>query len=288
MKPKIHTVAIFVKNDFGAYQASYEEINKDGLPEIQVRLTPEEEVDTKNDYFYNEKKQLIKEIAFLGEEEIHRVQLTYDENDKVLTEKTLYPDGAFTLKTLERDLKENTVKIVLKDENDELEGEEFRRFDAKGNVLEESILDVDSGQSGHETSYDDYGNPLQRIVKNAEGFAFKETFLYERDEEGRLVAVEVNDEDGFPKREDMMQYNEKGNLAAHTIVNRFEGWTRKFEYEYNEDDKVVLTRVFAGGASPVTVMEYMYHPDYKDLILEETTHTGNGTETKTYRYEFYD
>lgn len=289
MKPKIHTVAIFVKNEFGEYQASYEEINENGLPEIQVRLTPEETVDVKLDYFYNEKKQLTEEIHFMGTEETHRVHLTYDENDKVLTEKTLYPDGAFTLKKLERDLKENSIRVLVEDEDGEKEGEEFRRFDSEGNVLEESIEDFENEtKTGHQTTYDDFGNPLSRMVTNEEGSTLKETFEYERNEAGKLISVDILDEDDFPKREDEMEYDEKGNLLSHKVINRFEGWTRLFTYEYNENDKLILSKVFAGTESPISVVEYMYHPDYKDLLLEETSHSNNGIDTKTFRYEFYE
>lgn len=284
---KIKTISIFTHLEGEAELLSQQETrNEQGYTIERIAYLPDGTPEHSFFYEYDNQNRLIKEVQVSDGKEICIIQFSYDESGRLNQEKQTYPEGGTLIKHFALDLATNTETLHTEDETSAANGNERRKFDADGRVLEEDIYDHDGKLTySLRASYDDYGNPVWQTITDAMGKKHTDRFQYSRDEDGRLVSMKLFDEKGSLKREELFDYDAAGTRDYHEINDYHEGWGRIYEFVFNEAAQPEKMSVFDKDESPLSEIIYLYNEE--NLLDTEETTDRRGTIIKKIKYLFY-
>ncbi len=283
---KIKSIATHILDGNYDFQSMYEERNEDDLVTLRISYTPEGEVEQKDIFEYNEKKQLVKYTQYYGDEISQTIDSSFDEKGNLSSQTIQYADGKTSTIKYEDDPAENSETKLFYNETNETEGKEYRVFDKEGNIIEEIIYDETGAIESHQkVDFDDYHNPLKLYTREPSGVEFTQFFFYDRDDKGYLDNVIVKDKDSKVLRREDYETDDKGNRTYHEINNYYEGWGRIYEMEYNDQDKLIKYGAFDANEAPLSETTYQYDGDGN--LTQEETITKAGKITKKIAYEFW-
>ena len=236
------------------YKSSYQEFDKQQNIIKEIYYTIDGEIETKNEYKFNESNLLIEEIHFLDEIEIaDQLNYFYNDDKKLYKIETRYSDGSQSIKTIDRTKSKTTATIL--DEENNFEGEEIQIFDQEGNVIEEIIYDEDKKISQKFTHTYNDKNQMTSITEYGE------------------------DEEFIIKR--TLEYNEEGKIIMESHYNRHDKLTKQIALEYNDDGEVITQQI---GNSYLIKTTF---DDKKRRIKDETIDLSNNViaDLKEYKYD---
>ncbi len=295
MSKKIKSVRLFKHDNAGkkdsdqgnkGYKYSMTDFDENGNVVLEVRFNPDEELEDKYIYKYDNKNQLIEEIHYLSYKDIAEHK-TYDidEKGKIVKVYKHYNDGSKD--TIEHRYNENDLLIeqltidsyeeieaknvygyenenlILEEvyEYDELISKQSFSYDEKGNIIEENKWTEDDGNLRRVNEYDKNDKLVKVLFYNKkEELAAKTEYSY--NESGKIN--EVTEEDQHGKNTTTIQYDDKGNAVEQVEINPNGDVNNKAIRKFNENNDVVETDVFIDlhGAGPNQEYVLRYEYDY--------------------------
>ncbi len=194
------------------------------------------------------------------------ISYSYDGAGNLLREEVVQPSGK-TVIAYAHDADGNCVSETRTGE-DGYDYEVVRTFDAAGNMLTMRYTHENGSSSYQESVYDENGNQLSQYYES-DGVWTRTTDTY--DSEGRILS-EVYEWNGAATTEETWAYNERGDMAEHSVTYP-EGYTVRdvYEYRYDADGSVTYCRKTQNGME-ITVNEYSYN-GFGCLVKKHTVNT---------------
>jgi antitoxin component YwqK of YwqJK toxin-antitoxin module len=172
-------------------------------------------------YSYNRKNLLEKfEISSVysdGTTETRNITLTYDDNGKLIHTTEIYDNVPLNVEYI---------------------------YDAKGNLIEEKVVEADGKQSGSQYTYDEKGNLIKLVVVFSDGSKNETEHFY--DANGNLIKKTNVGLDFAPA---VIEYTYDATGKQIKKVSKYsDGREEIIEYFFDENDNVIrATYVYAAG-----------------------------------------
>lgn len=265
---------------------AYEERDVEGIIVLNAQYDENGDFVQKAEKIINEKGQLIEEKQFTNEEKPDQHFLyEYNESGKVAQATVHYLDGSISFRRYSRDEAENITTIEIKDDENNFEGREVRRFDSEGRVLEEAYYDEENEIAEKtETEYDDFGRIIETVFLDSEGIETVRFYDYYTDDKGRVNKIETLDEDEVIIRVDEIEYDERGNQSKYIILDKSRGITFNETWEHDQQNRITNHKRNR-GEQLLEEVKNRYRDD--GLIAEIETLTGDGVTLNYFEYEFH-
>lgn len=277
-KPKLKRISVYTTIDGDEYLSSVQEFNE------EEQLICGKEFDNENNLSfiietdYDQNKNPIKEISDHISDGFKEIKtMEYDENGRLLNEKTEYLGGAYSVKSYIRNPEEKSIEIITYDEEDEIEESQKLFYNSKNKLLNKS-------------DFDDRGKLVEKVL-----------FIYDDDNETLIRREEYNRKDKLEKIH-FYTYDDSGLLTSIITENRKGKLLDWVKFEYNTDQKLVLQKTMSGTMIKIDfendyrtkkeehynqagskINEIITHTDADGRVLSETS---LGKEI-TYKYEWY-
>jgi hypothetical protein len=205
----------------------------------EISFDNREEVREKTEFKYDAQGNIIEEKQYISENEIQEIRNFQRDVKGRITEVVItYMDDSSSTRKYQWDPEKRIEWIHIINEDQELEGKEFRRYDDKNNLLEEIIYDEEEeieerrlmsyNDQAYLMSREEYGqnNELQYITK----LKYKE--------ENKVVEESTWKANGEMLKENHFTYNAQGELEEHLIKDDAhpEGYIIRFEQ--NEEKNI--------------------------------------------------
>lgn len=278
---------VFATVQDNRYLLEYRELDEQGKITTEIAFYPDGSVYEKVVHTYIEDKVVQSNYFSENEEASHSVSFSYDEDGDVDKESTWYADGSLTIKTFVRNKEKQDVTIIIKDENDKIEGKEYYQYNEK----QTPILHVKYDEKGEEVeeeisySYTDDGYMAQ-IISKVEGEAdFKRFFEYKRDGRGNIIETYIKNHEGEIVGSEMRSYDENKKPTSLEEKNHYTQQYKKTTWEYDENGNNTIIRQFnvRGDLNMEILVEYN---DKNQIVMEETRSSQTGVSVKEYVYEY--
>ncbi|MFC2114400.1 RHS repeat domain-containing protein [Bacteroidota bacterium] len=246
---------------------SYRELDEEGRELLDVHYDANGEIESKTVQTYNDKGQLVEHITYFSEHEIaEHFQFEYTENGNIVKQIIRYADGSISIKSFARDKLD--LLIEIRDDEDELEGTEFRRFNDQGNLLEEWIKDETGSISSR--SLHEYNSEGQLVLKTEFG-EDDETIskiYYKYDEHGNQIESLTLTENNEVKTRRISTFNDQNQLFEENV----DGF--KISYEYDESGNRIRDEIIDPHQNTESFSEY-YYDDNQQLEKTISCQKGN-------------
>jgi len=234
------------------YKSFYEEFDLNQNVIKNIVYSDAGEVETASGYRFDESNRLIKVMHYLNESEISQ-ELNYKYSYGELSQiETIYSDGSITIKTIRKNGR--VVTTTIRGDDKIFEGEELRRHDGYGNVVEEFFYD--------------------------ENKLIRQRFLYEYDNKSKLIcSTEFGADETFVVKK-TFEYDHNGNILKES---HYSEWGNLMSYilsEYNIHGKLISQQY---DMNQLLKLEY---DDDGRIIKEETAKIPNGMVISSKRYHY--
>jgi hypothetical protein len=227
----------------------------------QYYFTEPDEPSEVVEYLRNDKGLLIKDVKKYLDGSFDTTTYLYDEQER-LTEKITVDDEG------ETDLHEKYFwkdKLLIKHEAVDAEGnivssEEFK-YDEKGNVIEHTQMDEETGESQRTLStFDKANHKTSDELYNDEG-DLMEKVTYKSDESGKLISSEFDSSQKWSTTE--YYYDDRGNNLGHLETDEEGNHLVLVEHTYDELNNRLESMVFSNGGTMATNQHYRLKYEYE-------------------------
>ncbi len=284
---KIKSITTLVIEENGSTTpAAYEERDQEGNITLLKNYTEKGGLDGMTLFEFDEKNRVIVEKQYSnGESPDQVIKVNYNESGKAHQIIVEYADGSTSYKNYSRDEAEKSTTIEIVDQDNELEGKEYRKFDSENRILEETIFtDTGAIETKAEYEYNDYGDIIESVKVDDEGFETVRFYDYYRDDQSRINKVEMLNEDENIIRVDEFEYDERGNRIKHIMKNLERGSLFVDIRAFDENDREIRFERLMGDR-PIQVIESRYRAD--GILEEQETRMGDGVILNRFEYEFF-
>ncbi|MFT5165978.1 MAG: hypothetical protein ACI8P3_001209 [Saprospiraceae bacterium] len=285
---KIKSITTYVAGDQEGEKilTVYEDRDQLGNIVLLKHFNEDGDLENKTDYEFDEKGRVIVEEQYsTGKSPDQVIRIEYNESGKAHQVTLEFADGSVSYKKYSRDEAEKSTTIDIVDQDGEVEGKEFRRFDGEDRVLKEVIYS-DSGEveTKAEFEYNDYGEITESVRVDEEGFETVRFYDYHRDDKARVYKVDTLNEDEKIIRTDEFEFDERGNRAKHIMKDLESGsvFTDLREFDQN-DNEVRFERMM--GERPIELIETKFTID--GLMEKQEMTKTEGPITYLFEYELY-
>ncbi len=277
------------------YKSSYKKFDHNQNLIQHIVYTRDGEWETGIDRDFNEANLLLQEVYYLNDTDVgERIVYRYDDQDELLEKETTYADGSQSIRISSTQGLLQSITVV--NEQGKREGEELRKYDARGNVLEEVIYDENKKVRQKRVHTYDAENQLISTTKWEENESFVVKMVFEYDEQKRISRETHYDKRGNQLTEITSEYTAQGQLVSQKEENKYvikrsyddagrliknETLTLPKEmteslkiYQYDEDNLLIEKTFFEMG------QQYEIEPN----VVGRTASTFTRTR---FRYEFY-
>ncbi|MFK8101426.1 MAG: hypothetical protein AB8G15_02830 [Saprospiraceae bacterium] len=288
---KIKTYKTYTTNEAteGESRLTYlEERNNEEIVILKESYHLDGELKSKMERTLDEKGRVLEEIQYseLSEEPDQIAHYRYNDSNQLAVIETSYRDNSKSIRKYEYNKEENSLTVYVRDENDELEGKEYRKFDEEGRVIHEEIYGAEEVFMSHmETKYDEYDNYLERYFEYPDDFVREYFYKYLRNDKAQIVKIQIVDNGGKLAREDFMDYDERGNRIIHRFSDFEQNLAETRKYEFDENDREVKEQHYGPDESLKQNIDYTYRED--GLLAEEHHFSITGEVTLRFEYEFF-
>ncbi len=280
MTNKIRVIKTFVNepdNLETEFLSSIREYNERGLETRYVEYSPDNKIEFEHIVEFDNKNNPIKEETISHSEDYSEKKfITYDEKGRILEEKTEYQEGWLSVKKFERDSEKRCLKVVVYDEDDEIEEFNEYYYNEKGDIVSQVEKDENDKQKS-------------KIIN---------TF----NDEGILIMKEEYLDSKKPEKIHRYYYNDVGNLNALQTVNAKErvlDWVKvlfdeqnrpieqntmsgaKITIEYLDDEKVTIEKHLSPNGEIINQTKIFRNSE--GLPIREET----GESIKRFEYEYF-
>jgi len=227
---------------------------------------------------YNEKNFKIEVATYVDNNDFaEKSVFVWDANDKLEREEICYADGSLSIRSYDKNDKDNSLTITLIDEDNELEEMEVLKFDVNKNLIEK-------------ISYDEN----KKIIGRLENIYDQNNLLIEKkeyDEKNKIVSSQkqfFNDNNNLIKR---LTYNSQNKIVGSMLVtyddfqrvveqNMDNNYFIIVEYDDQNNSQTEQRRLANGTIQWSRISKY----NENKLLIQET-----GLEySKTFEYQFYE
>ncbi len=248
---------------------------------------PTGDMESRIERVYNEagRLELVREYATDREKPDQQTEFEYTAAGRIALKRVIYQDGSLSVHQYEYDEANLAENITIVDEDQEVEGREYRRFDSEGKILEERIeLEDGSIEEQRKVEFDDHGMMLKRELTRYDEEKL-ELFVYERDEKGLVKKRYIEDEEGEIQRLDVFEYDERGNTLEHQAEDHNQGWGVIDRWEYDDQDRVIKSQRSYPSGMMLQETSMVYNEE--GFLSKRETRTPQGVQSFNYRYEFF-
>lgn len=272
MSTKSITINIYNKETSQEWKANYQEFDQNGNEILTEDYDYDGSVSSRIATKYDDLKRK-KEISIYGEGDFlsERHVFEYQGNsDRILAEEIVYADMSKSIKAY--DYGDHKIQIITKNEDDEVEEQEYQEFDNDGNLISTKIIDDFDKIVTYQKSIFEDKKIVKRIELDENENEVQHTdFIY--NENGKIIKTKVFTPNGKLVDFNNFAYDEKGREILRQIGSRGTVTT-----EYNDETRQVnsTTRIGNGQVYASEITTY----DEKGRIIEEQS----TTETKTFVY----
>jgi hypothetical protein len=237
------------------------EYDEQGRIITQYYFTESDEPSEVVEYLRNDKGLLIKDVKKYLDGSFDTSTYLYDDQER-LTEKITVDDDGMT------DLHEKFLwkdKLLLKHEATDAEGniissEEFK-YDDKGNVIEHTLMDEETGENQRTLStFDEANHKTGDELYNDEGDLI-EKVTYKSDESGKLISSEFDSSQKWSTTE--YYYDDHGNNLGHLETDEEGNHLMLVEHTYDELNNRMESMVFSNGGTMATNQHYKLKYEYE-------------------------
>lgn len=255
---------------------SVQEFSKTGKLLVNKEYDADENLVFESKIEYNESDLTVKEInnhIFDGFEEVKLS--TYDENNKLIEEKNIFHGGDFSIKKYIKNEDDNSLEIIIYDEDNEIEESSKLFFNDNNKIIEKA-------------NFNEKGKLTDKTV-----------FTYD-DANDKILRKDELNKKGKPEKSIIYHYDEAERLIGITSENRKGKLTDWVKIEYDENNNPIMQETMAGV---VVKTEYSgnetieKHYNASGNLINETTvvkdESGNtikesdSEKEQTLKYEFY-
>jgi YD repeat-containing protein len=236
------------------------EYDEQGRIITQYYYTEPDEPSEVVDYLWNEKGLLIKDVKKYLDGSFDTSSYLYDEQDKLKEKITVDDEGTTDLheKFFWKD------SHLLKHEVNDAEGniissEEFK-YDDRGNVIEHTHMDEETGENQRTvTTYDEKNHKTSDEIYNDEG-DLVESIAYNNDESGKLISSEYDSPQKWSTTE--YYYDDHGNNLGHLETDEEGNQLVLVEHTYDNLKNRTESTVFSNGGTLATNQHYRLRYEY--------------------------
>ena len=222
-----------------------------------------------------------------GEEPDQFSEYTYNEQNEIHVVETSYRDNSKSFRQYNYDKSEKSLTILIKDEENVLEGKEYRKFDEKARVIHEEIYAEEESFVSHtETVYDDYDNYLERYFEYPDDFIREYFYKYVRNDKAQVTKIQIVDTNNKLVREDFMEYDEQGNRIIHRFSDFEQNLSEIRKFEFDQNSRVVKEEKFGADENLIESTTYVYRED--GILIEEQHLSISGEIVLSFEYEFFE
>ncbi len=268
-----------------ARKYKFTEYNTSGNITKEITWDPNETIEESIQRDYKG-SQLLEERYFDEHNEIaEKKTFEYDEAGKLIAEYKHYLDGSIdTISYIYND-SGKLVKKILKDEDEIIESAEYfeyqqdylskweiyddgnrlivknmHKYDDKGNVIENTVYNEESGEDYREyIEYNDNGIRTKSTRVDQDN-NITEVLIYETDANGKVV--QVTEESPIVFNTTNLEYDDQGNLIKQEEYNKDKQLNHRIERSYDEDGNTMETKVFVDlhgeGLNRNYILNYTY------------------------------
>ncbi|NLA24355.1 MAG: hypothetical protein GX879_05250 [Bacteroidales bacterium] len=193
------------------FKSLQKEFDENGNLLSEIKYNKDGEITSRHYNIYNDKALLEKSEYVDNEHETSEThEYFYDDNGNLIKETTDFGQGFLSVFVFEKDFKNNQIRIIEQDEDDEIEETKVQTFDEDGNLLEE-------------ISYNDAN---KEILKTINIFDHNKRIIKKEEHDLRYKTVQIHE----------YYYSNEGLLEGIKSVNkkgRLLNWV-KIEYDENK------------------------------------------------------
>jgi len=258
--------------------------DKDGHVVEELRYTPDGIVEEKNVYRYNNAGRLVEEQSFMDDGELadHKTY-EHDDNGKILRMYKHYIDGSKDTVTFTYDEKDNLLKKVTEDSDDEEEAREEAVYE-NGKLISRKAFEYDDLVLNESFEYDENGQLTEqnRWSAEEEDITYKNFFNengdiiktlryaddkliakteYRFNDQHQMTAIE--DENRFGKSSTRITFDDKGNPVRQEETNEQGEINSLIQRKYDTDNRVIEAEVQIDYHGRAVNQHYILKYDYE-------------------------
>lgn len=269
------------------YHSMREVRDENGNIISQEQLYMDGSLEQKVERIYNEKNELIEQQQFTSEDAPDQVvKYVYNADGKLEQIATHYLDGSITFHRYERNLSENSTNIKIVDDQDYIEGNEYRVFDNENRVLEEKIEGEENKLVYHIFNrYNDEGKIIQRKIIDEHEMESTYNYAYEINDKGLMNEMQITNENNEVFRTETFQYDDKGNVIQHSILDIANGHHIIDYRTYDEQDNIIHFERKKPNGDLIEESHFKYNEDNR--LIEEESRNAQGVVINYHEYELY-
>jgi hypothetical protein len=256
----VKTVSEIDYSNTGKY-TTYLRFNPNGLIQEQSSFNPDGSLIRKWKYEYNGRNQKLARYCYVLNDSLSGIlHYSYNENDKIVEEKLLNPQGGLISKTeYEYDVNQNEIERRFIDENTKIQGRILYKYDDKKNVIEELHFDSAIHQNWKQKNiYNPEGLNVEILYLSLnDSLLKKSTYTY-------LSGKQVGEACFYDGKSELISkttylYDKQLNTTykllfylldkkteKHLFVykyDRHKNWTSRMEYINNEIDDIITRKL---------------------------------------------
>ncbi len=289
MSKKLKKIKVFANGEeTGVYMSESLSFNPLGKLKEHTQYYASGEEHSKVVHFY-EGEILNRTEYFESGEMTNAMEFVYDEEKEILREDLIYLDGSKTIKTFTRNKAENSETVLITDESGEVEGKEFRMYNAKGDMIIETLYEEDGEtiRRQSEWKFDDSGMLGGIQVKGSEiPGGLTRSLEHEVDDKGRILKSTYFDEEGKTVLVENRAYDASGATIMEEMIDYFNGGYQCRETGYDDKGRMIWMQGINRNGDVLWQRETTYNDE--DRPVEEKTMSPQGEEAKTFEYDYFD
>jgi hypothetical protein len=237
---------------------------------------------------FDDESRLLEEQQFSSGEAPDQVTTyTLNEKGKPFTKSVQYKNGGQSITTYAYQVEDNSVTMEVRDQDGVFEEKIYQRMDQEGKVLEE--IRHGEGEEIEQQqflSYDDNGRQISRKIEATGEKVVQQFFDYFFDDDGKLIEVEMYDENDQVLQAHNIEYNKAGERSRYLLDDLIQDSQLEETWEYDDQQRIIKNTKSRGGGSVLESTEYNFGDH--GYIHTMTVSRPTGEEIDTFTYEFYD
>ncbi len=243
---KLKKINVYTKINENEYLSSVQEFNEDGQLKSGKEFDSENNLSLIIEVFFDKNNMPVKEISDHVSDGFKETKtMKYDEIGTLISEKTEYLGGAYSVKKYIRNPEEKSLDIITFDEDGEVEESQKLFFNDKNKLINRS-------------DYDEKGKLIEKTL-----------FIYDDDNENLIRREEYNRKSKLEKIHFYI-YDNSGLLTSIITENRKGKLLDWVKFEYNSDQKLVLQKNMSG-----TMIKIDFEDDYRTKKEEHYNQAGS-------------
>lgn len=218
---------------------------------------------------FNEKNQPIIKSLF-----------TYTEDNQPLYQvifQGIYPRRKWFFKYDDR---KNKTQVIFVFDNDTIKTNYV--YDAKNQLVEESVFDKGIEIKKTEFSYDNKGNKVSETFYSEGKFWNKKTYSY--NDKGQEIETILYNDKNIIDLHFKFRYDSKGNKIEELTLEPNGAISTRTAFEYNSDKLLILKEIYNNQNALVKKYTYAYNSDKKEI--ENCVYWNNGAFMRKFSYAY--